>query len=130
MTTSTELLKDDPSKHDSEAEELERELRSYFVRVSDLCRLIKNTPRVEEETKRRLVAAFRRHARGSFGLPYYTFPLIIGEVEERMEARGAHAPKKGQTQEELCDFQRVIQMIRQAGPEHLPVLVESGLIVH
>lgn len=130
MTTSAALLKDDPSNHDTEAGELERELRSYFVRVSDLCRLIRNTPRVAEETKRQLITAFRRHARGSLGLPYYTFPLIIGEVEERMEVPGAHAPKKGQTEEELCDFQRVMMMIRRAGPEQLPVLAASELMVH
>ena len=130
MTTPAALLKDDPLNQDPEAEEVERELHSYFVRVSDLCRLIKNTPRVEEETKRQLIAAFRSRARGSLGLPYYTFPLIIGEVEARVEVPGVHAPKKGQTEEVLCDFQRVMKMIRQAGPEHLPVLVASELLVH
>lgn len=130
MTTTAVVQSDISAKTEPDAGELLRELLSYFVRVDDLCRLIRKTPRVGEETKRRLIAAFRRHAGDTQGLPYYTFPLIIGEVEERTEARGAHAPKKGRDEEELCDFQRVIQMIRQAGPEHLPVLVASELMVH
>lgn len=129
MNTEAVVLSESTANTDQEVCHEQQELLSYYVRVSDLCRLIQDTPRVKEETKRQLIAAFRRHAGDSPGLPYYTFPLIIGEVEKRMEAPGAHAPRKGK-EEEFCDFQRVIMMLRRAGPERIPVLEESELVIH
>lgn len=106
-----------------------RELLSYFVRVSDLCRLIRATPRVQEKTKSKLVAAVRRHAAGSEALPYYLFTLIIGEAEAKYEPSGRHEPHNRQHETE-CDFQRIIRMIRRAGPEHLPALDVLEITLH